>query len=194
MRISPKVLPYGCSAHTYVGVNPVFLNHSHNAPYYPAGGYAEAAMFPGYAPVPTYQNAPRFGAGADFPQQINYRVDPDSQLSTQDVRFRKNSADLADIESANFLENLAVALNNPDLIDDNFVIEGHASAEGSSEYNRILSQERANSVFSFLASRGVDPARLLSVGHGEDMARYAASDPEYLRAEDRRVVVFKLAK
>lgn len=198
VRVSPKVLPWGCTAHTYVGGAPVYLNTASGLPgssgYYPTGGYQEASQFPGYAPVPTYENAPRFGSGSAYPEQISYRVDPTSQLSTQDVRFHKNSADFADAESVDFLINLAAALNSPELIDDNFVVEGHASAEGSSDYNRILSQQRANTVFSFLASRNVDPARLLSVGYGEDLARYSTSDPEYMRAEDRRVVVFKLAE
>ena len=47
------------------------------------------------------------------------------------------------------------------------VIEGHTDSVGTEEYNQALSDRRAKAVFDYLSSRGVDPARLSSVGHGE---------------------------
>ena len=129
-----------------------------------------------------------------MPETVNYTVDPTTQLSTNEVGFVQGGTGLADQESVDFLYSLAEALNSPDLVDENFVIEGHASAEGSSSANRVLSQKRANAIFDFLVQEGVDETRLLAVGHGEDMARYKATDPEHLRAEDRRVVILKLLK
>jgi OOP family OmpA-OmpF porin len=47
-------------------------------------------------------------------------------------------------------------------------IEGHTDGDGSAKYNKKLSQKRADSVMKYLTDKGVDAARLQSVGHGED--------------------------
>ncbi len=50
------------------------------------------------------------------------------------------------------------------------MVEGHTDSVGTEEYNLALSDRRAKAVFDYLSSRGVDPARLSSVGHGEAQA------------------------
>jgi outer membrane protein W/outer membrane protein OmpA-like peptidoglycan-associated protein len=47
------------------------------------------------------------------------------------------------------------------------LVEGHTDSVGTEEYNQGLSDRRAKAVFDYLTSRGVDPARLSSIGHGE---------------------------
>ena len=47
------------------------------------------------------------------------------------------------------------------------LVEGHTDSKGTEEYNLKLSDRRAKAVFDYLTSRGVDPARLSSIGHGE---------------------------
>lgn len=131
--------------------------------------------------------------GRAFPDEISYRVDASSQLSTDTVKFIKGGVELADQASYDYLHTLAEALTSPDLRSERFVVEGHASAEGSDHANLVLSQRRANAIFEFLASRGVSPDRLLAVGHGESQARFADHEPDFLRAQDRQVIVFKLA-
>lgn len=136
-----------------------------------------------------------FGGGHNSapPTGLSYRVDDSSRLSTDAVRFRKNSTDLADEVSYRYLINLSEALRDPELRGHRFVVEGHASADGSDYANLLLSQQRANAIYDFLISRGVDPGSLLAVGHGEAHARFASHEPEYLLAQDRQVVVFRLA-
>jgi len=46
-------------------------------------------------------------------------------------------------------------------------IEGHTDSDGSEEFNLRLSQDRADSVRTYLVSRGIDPGRLETVGYGE---------------------------
>jgi outer membrane protein OmpA-like peptidoglycan-associated protein len=136
-----------------------------------------------------HASAPRPAA----PAEISYRVDASSKLSTDTVKFIKGGVELADRASYDYLLTLAEALASPDLRGERFVVEGHASAEGSDYANLVLSQRRANAIFEFLASRGVSPDRLLAVGHGESQARFADYEPDFLRAQDRQVIVFKLA-
>jgi len=47
------------------------------------------------------------------------------------------------------------------------LVEGHTDSKGTEEYNLKLSDRRAKAVFDYLTSRGVDPARLSSIGYGE---------------------------
>ena len=47
------------------------------------------------------------------------------------------------------------------------MVEGHTDSVGTDAYNQALSDRRAKAVFDYLSSRGVDPARLSSIGYGE---------------------------
>ncbi|MGA9179314.1 MAG: OmpA family protein [Desulfobacterales bacterium] len=46
-------------------------------------------------------------------------------------------------------------------------VEGHTDSKGSEAYNQILSEKRAMAVKNALVQRGVDPARIQTVGYGE---------------------------
>lgn len=80
------------------------------------------------------------------------------------VTFKTASADL----NSNFfkvLDSVSLVLKEFDktLID----VEGHTDSDGSAEYNQQLSQNRANSVGSYLQSHGVNSQRIVAMGAGE---------------------------
>lgn len=71
------------------------------------------------------------------------------------------------------------------------VIEGHTDAQGSDDYNRRLSLERASSVKAYLVHHhGIDPARLSVEGRGEA----APVDPFNPFAAQNRRVEFRAAR
>ena len=47
-------------------------------------------------------------------------------------------------------------------------VSGHTDSRGKADYNRDLSQRRADSVKLYLISKGIDSSRLMSVGYGLD--------------------------
>src|SRR5436190_15840338 len=49
-----------------------------------------------------------------------------------------------------------------------FTIEGHADERGTREYNIALGARRAQSVRTYLASRGIDPSRLRTISYGQE--------------------------
>lgn len=49
-----------------------------------------------------------------------------------------------------------------------FTIEGHADERGTREYNIALGARRAQSVRDYLASRGIDPARMRTISYGKE--------------------------
>ncbi len=65
-------------------------------------------------------------------------------------------------------------------------IEGHTDDDGSAKYNKKLSQRRADSVKQYLIEHGIDEARLVSVGHGEDKP-LVANDSDENKEKNRRV-------
>lgn len=72
------------------------------------------------------------------------------------------------------------------------VIEGHASDEGTYNYNYELSVKRALAVFRALVEAGVHPDRLSCRGVGE-VAPAAAGETESALATNRRVI-FRIAR
>lgn len=65
-------------------------------------------------------------------------------------------------------------------------VYGHTDSVGSDAYNQTLSEQRANSVASYLSTRGVNLARIATRGFGESQP-VASNDDEVGRAQNRRV-------
>ena len=81
------------------------------------------------------------------------------------VQFGNNSSVVGNSNAAQFQE-IADFMNRYPATDA--VIEGHASAPGSADYNLMLSQKRANSVRTILIQKyGVKAVRLTAIGFGE---------------------------
>ncbi len=68
-------------------------------------------------------------------------------------------------------------------------ILGHTDSTGSYEYNQGLSERRAQSVASYLASRGVKRARMATRGYGETQLLVNPERTEADRAANRRVEI-----
>jgi outer membrane protein OmpA-like peptidoglycan-associated protein/outer membrane protein W len=83
---------------------------------------------------------------------------------TLKVLFDFDSAELRP-ESITELERVVTFFNDVPFATG--LIEGHTDSVGTEAYNQALSDRRAKAVFDYLTSRGVDPARLSSIGHGE---------------------------
>lgn len=126
--------------------------------------------------------------------ELKYDVDPKSKVARDNILFRKGSADFANEASFQVVAELATALKDPSLAKLMYVIEGHASSEGSASANQALSQRRAERIVSVLGSLGVSQDRLLPVGFGETQARFPAHSEEFLLKQDRRVLIFRLDK
>lgn len=68
-------------------------------------------------------------------------------------------------------------------------IYGHTDSTGSDAYNQTLSERRAESVASYLASRGVVRARMATRGFGESQLLVNPEVSEADRAANRRVEI-----
>jgi peptidoglycan-associated lipoprotein len=66
-------------------------------------------------------------------------------------------------------------------------IEGHCDERGTRDYNLALGERRANSAKNYLASLGVDSARIQTVSYGKERPAAAGSN-ETAWAQNRRAV------
>jgi len=87
-----------------------------------------------------------------------------SLVSRLAVYFDFDSAELRP-ESITELERVVKFMN--DLPEVTALIEGHTDSIGTEAYNLALSDRRAKSVFDYLASRGISPSRMRTIGKGE---------------------------
>ena len=72
-------------------------------------------------------------------------------------------------------------------------VQGHTDGAGLADQNRKLSQKRAEAVVKYLATKGVDPARLSAKGYGPDKP-IADNKTAVGRAKNRRVEFIVLKK
>ncbi len=102
------------------------------------------------------------GIGCDYDSDV---IGPESQMIIASLFDGLTAADSSGIE-----------------------IIGHSSSEGAVEYNRDLSQRRAQSVVDALVGLGLEAARISASGRGEDEP-IASNDDEAGRSLNRRVEV-----
>ena len=99
---------------------------------------------------------------------FDIQLDPitDKPIVLENIHFGFNSAELSDQVKA-YLDStlLIVLLDNPEI---KIEVSAHTDSKGADEYNKKLSQKRANSVVAYLQSKGIDPKALVSVGYGEE--------------------------
>jgi outer membrane protein OmpA-like peptidoglycan-associated protein len=67
-------------------------------------------------------------------------------------------------------------------------VYGHTDSTGSAQYNQGLSERRADAVADYLVSRGVEAARLETLGYGFSQP-IATNDTPEGRAQNRRVEI-----
>ncbi|MTW34843.1 OmpA family protein [Pseudoduganella danionis] len=81
------------------------------------------------------------------------------------IQFDVNS-DHVQAASVKLLNNLAEALQAPELRQARFLVEGHTDGSGQAAYNKRLSAQRAMQVKRILVQNHVDPSRIVTDGKG----------------------------
>lgn len=109
-----------------------------------------------------------------------------------EVLFENNSAIVVDSSKDKVLAFAKFLKDNKEF---NAQITGHASKEGksSAEFNRVLSEKRANAIKNLLVSNGVDSNRLSATGKGYDEPIADNSTAEG-QAKNRRIEAVLIRK
>ncbi len=104
-------------------------------------------------------NAPEFNRTYEL-----RKIKPTETITLDDLLYETNKHVLANT----FLPRLdSIAGSLKKFPNTNILIIAHTDSKGPKDYNRDLSQRRAESVMEYLKSQGVDPRQLKAVGRGE---------------------------
>ena len=143
-------------------------------------------------PAPSPAQQPRVASSKPMPVPMQATAAPVAGPAVNlTVNFTNGSADLTP-DAIRTLDALGRALASKDLASYRFRIEGHTDTVGSSDYNRALSERRAEAVVDYVAKTyGVDPGRLQAVGMGED-GLLVPTPPQTPEPRNRRVQVINL--
>jgi OmpA-OmpF porin, OOP family len=109
-------------------------------------------------------------------------------IAFHNIQFAIGSSELTPLARTQ-LDELGAALASPELRGFRFELVGHTDAKGSREYNQTLSERRASAAREYLVLNGIEPGRLVAIGHGMDFPS-RAHDP--YAAENRRVEIRNL--
>ncbi|NND07075.1 MAG: OmpA family protein [Saprospiraceae bacterium] len=110
---------------------------------------------------------------------------PDEKIiQLEHVYFETGSAQLTPLSQYE-LDNIKVAMQaNPSVV---LEISGHTDNTGDPEGNQVLSQQRADAVFNYIA-QGLDGERIIAVGYGQSNP-IDSNDTEEGRVKNRRTEI-----
>ncbi|MBC7889442.1 MAG: OmpA family protein [Ferruginibacter sp.] len=103
--------------------------------------------------------------------------------AAQNIFFATGSAKLLAKSNASLNNVVSILNENPGYKVD---IDGHTDITGSPEKNQVLSEARANSVKTYLVSKGIAESRLIATGYGIDKP-IADNKTAAGRSKNRRV-------
>ncbi|MCW3090790.1 MAG: OmpA family protein [Ferruginibacter sp.] len=103
--------------------------------------------------------------------------------AAKNIFFVTGSAKLLAKSNASLNEVVSILKANPSYKVD---IDGHTDITGTAAKNQVLSEARANSVKTYLASKGIDESRMVATGYGIDKP-VADNKTVAGRAKNRRV-------
>lgn len=118
------------------------------------------------------------------PKKYNLVVVTDKKIELkQTVYFDTNRATIKRVSNA-LLDDVALALrDHGKLVVE---IQGHTDSQGKDSFNLKLSQRRADAVRLYLVKKGIDAARMVAKGYGEDVP-IADNRTATGRSQNRRV-------
>jgi OOP family OmpA-OmpF porin len=110
-------------------------------------------------------------------------TDTEQSVILKGVTFKFDSAELTPNAKTILVNTVESLQQQPDLAVE---IGGHTDHVGPADYNRELSQRRAESVLMFLVENGIDRDRLQAKGYGESRPAFT-NETEAGRTRNRRV-------
>lgn len=123
--------------------------------------------------------------------QAHVEAKPSRIIVLEGVHFNYDKAELRP-DALPILQNNVSDLKSSNI--QKIKVVGHTDAMGSDEYNKELSEKRAQSVVNYFASNGISTDRIVAEGHGEEDPVAPNSTPDGKdnpegRAKNRRVEI-----
>ncbi|MGD2029103.1 MAG: OmpA family protein, partial [Desulfobacterales bacterium] len=116
-------------------------------------------------------------------EEMKKELDEKGHVAIYGILFDVDKASLKPESQKPLQEIVKLMRKYPDL---KLEVQGHTDNQGSADYNRDLSQRRAETVKTYLTTYGTDASRLEAKGYGLSQP-VASNDTEEGRAKNRRV-------
>jgi outer membrane protein OmpA-like peptidoglycan-associated protein len=117
------------------------------------------------------------------PQTDISKVEKGQSITLEGILFETGSAKITPASEAVLAKVIQTLKDNPDI---NVEIQGHTDNKGRESANLKLSERRANSVKTYLVTKGIEKARLTSKGFGQTKP-VASNDTPEGREKNRRI-------
>ncbi len=112
------------------------------------------------------------------------KIEKDKVYKLDNIYYDYNSANLRDSSKLVLDGLLELLTNNPSIVIE---LSSHTDSRGGAEYNKTLSQQRAESCTKYLIEKGIDAKRLVAVGYGEDKLLNDCGDKSKCTEEQHQV-------
>lgn len=112
------------------------------------------------------------------------KIEKDKVYKLDNIYYDYNSANLRDSSKAVLDGLLTLLTNNPSIIIE---LSSHTDSRGGADYNKTLSQQRAESCVKYLIENGIDAKRVVAVGYGEDKLLNDCGDKSKCTEEQHQV-------
>lgn len=119
------------------------------------------------------------------PETKIIEVERKMNFLAQSIFFKTNSDAIQGISQSNL--NQIVGLMNQ-FSSSSFIVAGHTDSVGNADYNKSLSQKRAQAVVNYLIQKGIQPSQLVAIGYGEEIP-IAPNNTAQGREQNRRVEI-----
>lgn len=114
------------------------------------------------------------------PQRQQYAKAYEVRLDSPNVIFfKQNSNELSEPAIAKLERIYDILINN---LEAELMLNGYSDSIGAPSYNQMISEIRANAVKSYLVGKGIQPSKIMAMGHGSQ--KFIASNKT---AEGRRM-------
>lgn len=108
---------------------------------------------------------PKNSAYSSIKKEINLApIKANESIILNNVFFEFNSASLSKESKIELDKLFSLLANNPTI---NVEIQGHTDSKGKNSFNKKLSQNRAQSVKSYVINKGISEKRIIAKGYGE---------------------------
>ncbi len=128
--------------------------------------------------------------GVRPPPQQRIVLLPSTIVISDKIQFELNKADVKSVSFPLLDEVVTVMKANGQI--ELVQVEGHTDTTGAADYNTKLSQQRAEAVMKYIASKGIPGSRLTAKGFGPDKPIAANDTPD--GQEMNRRVEFNIVK
>ncbi len=112
------------------------------------------------------------------------KIEKDKVYKLDNIYYDYNSANLRDSSKAVLDGLLTLLTNNPSIVIE---LSSHTDSRGGADYNKTLSQQRAESCVKYLIEKGIDPKRMVAVGYGKEKLLNNCDDKSKCTEEEHQV-------